>query len=234
MIAVLLAGGRGTRLVDLEDDTPKPLVLVSGVTVIDRILDTLAHDGFEDVVVVTGHRADDVERHLASRPGVRYARQHEPRGTADALLAARSGLGDEPYLVTWADVIVEPGVYAAVALAATSSDAAVAVNHLDDLSAGGQVSIESGMVASITEKPGPIAGWNLTGVLVLGEHVWPYIDGVEVSARGEYELPQAVTDWIAVGAGIAAVELDGPVFEIGSPQGLESARTHFSGESSSR
>jgi len=233
VIAVVLAAGRGTRLGAISEDTPKALVPVAGVPVIDRILDALMADGFDDVVVVTGHRADEVERYLASRP-LRFVRQDEPRGTADAVLAAQQAVSDALFLVTWVDVLVEPGTYRRVAAAATDADAAVAVNHLDDLSAGGAVGIDHGMVTGITEKPGPVAGWNLTGVLALDTAVWPHLAAIERSVRGEYELPDAINAWIGAGARISAVPVEGVVFEIGTPQGLSAASAAYSGDSRSR
>lgn len=233
MIAVVLAAGRGTRLGAISEDTPKALVPVAGVPVIDRILDALMADGFDAVVVVTGHRADEVERYLASRP-LRFVRQDEPRGTADAVLAAQQAVSDALFLVTWVDVLVEPGTYRRVAAAATDADAAVAVNHLDDLSAGGAVGIDHGMVTGITEKPGPVAGWNLTGVLALDTAVWPHLAAIERSVRGEYELPDAINAWIGAGARISAVPVEGVVFEIGTPQGLSAASAAYSGDSRSR
>lgn len=233
MIAVALAAGRGTRLGAIGRDTPKALVPVAGVPVIDRILDALGADGFTDVVVVTGHRADEVERRLATR-SARFVRQEEPLGTADAMRAARDAVGDSPFLVTWVDVLVEPGTYRRVAAAATDVDAAVAVNHLDDLSAGGAVAVGDGMVTGVTEKPGPVAGWNLTGVLALDAPVWPHVEAVERSVRGEYELPDAINAWIGDGARITAVPVEGVVFEIGSPQGLSAASAAYSGETRSR
>jgi NDP-sugar pyrophosphorylase family protein len=233
VIAVVLAAGRGTRLGAIGRDTPKPLVPVAGVPVIDRLLDALGADGFADVVVVTGHRADEVERYLASRP-LRFVRQDKPRGTADAVLAAREAVGNSPFLVTWVDVLVEPGTYRRVAAAATKADAAVAVNRLDDLSAGGAVTIDDGMMTGITEKPGPVAGWNLTGVLALDTAVWPYVEAVGRSVRGEYELPDAINAWIGGGARISAVAVEGAVFEIGTPEGLIAASAAYSGETRRR
>jgi dTDP-glucose pyrophosphorylase len=233
VIAVVLAAGRGTRLGNIGEATPKALVPVAGVPVIDRILDALGADGFADVVVVTGHRADEVEQHLATRP-LRFVRQDEPRGTADAVLAAQDAVGDSPFLVTWVDVLVEPGTYRRVAAAASDADAAVAVNHLDDLAAGGAVAIDDGMVTGVTEKPGPVTGWNLTGVIALDAAAWRYVEGVERSVRGEYELPDALNAWIGAGARISAVAVEGVVFEIGTPGGLRAASIAYSGETRSQ
>jgi dTDP-glucose pyrophosphorylase len=224
VIAVVLAAGRGTRL---GGGVPKPLVSVGGVPVIDRILDGLAVDGFDDVVVVTGHEAERVRTHLAGR-GVRFAKQAEPSGTAHALTAARELVGDRRFLLSWVDVIVPPGTYRRVVAGQADLDGAVAVNYLDDVSAGALVLAEGGMVIRLTEKPGRLAGDNLTGVLALGPAVWQYAGAVKRSERGEFELPDAINDWLEAGARIAAVPVAGPVFEVGTESGLGAADAYFS------
>ena len=229
MIAVVLAAGRGTRL---DNGVPKPLVAVAGVPMIDRILEALFAEGFGDVVIVTGHRAREIEAHAADRQ-VRFARQDEPLGTAHGLLAARDAIGDQSFLVSWVDVIVPPGTYRLTATAASGRDGAVATNHLDDLSAGGAVTVENGLAISVVEKPGPISGWNLTGVLALSQGIWSRIDALHPSRRGEYELPEAVNAWIAAGAKVAAISTEGPVFEVGTPEGLDAADAYFSGDTRS-
>ena len=232
MITVVLAAGRGTRL---DAAVPKPLAPVAGVPVIDRILAGLADDGFTDVVVVTGHRADEVESHVGEvAPTVRFNRQPEPAGTADALLAARQLVGEHGLLVTWGDVIVPAGTYRRTVDAAAGNDGALAINHLDDLAAGGAVSIDGDRVTGITEKPGPNPGWNLTGVLRLGSGIWEHASAAEPSVRGESELPEAIDTWIGSGASVAAVPVDGPVFEIGTPEALDAADAYFSGDTRDR
>lgn len=226
MIAVVLAAGRGTRL---GGAVPKPLVPIGGVAAIDRVLAGLAGDGFDDVVVVTGHEAERVETHLSER-SVRFARQAVPAGTADALVAAQPLVAAHPFVVSWADVIVPPGTYRRVAAAREDHDAAVAVNHLDDVSSGGLVSVDHGIVIRLDEKPGAVTGLNLTGVMALGPGVWAHLGAVSQSPRGELELPDALNEWIGAGARIAAVGVHGPVFEIGTPDGRDEADAYFSSD----
>lgn len=232
MIGVVLAAGRGTRL---AAPLPKPLVRVAGVAAIDRVLGALFDDGFSDVVVVTGFRGNEVEDHISSaHPGVRFCSQVEPVGTADAVLAARDAVGDAPFLLSWADVIVPRGTHRDVANAASGLDGAVAINHLDDRSSGGAVTVGHGRVSGIVEKPEPLPGWNLTGVLALSPGIWEHIETLEPSVRGEYEVPEAVDAWITAGAEIAAVPIEGPVFEIGTPSGLAEADAYLSADTRDR
>src|SRR4028118_2218960 len=69
MKAIILSAGQGSRLGHLTNDRPKCLIDFSGRTLLDRQLDTLAANGVEDVVVVTGFRDDQVEAALARRAG---------------------------------------------------------------------------------------------------------------------------------------------------------------------
>ncbi len=86
--AVVLAAGKGTRM---KSDLPKVLHRVCGETMIRRVVAAVRESVAGSVVVVTGHRADLVEKELAGT-GVSFARQEKQLGTADAVGAARPAL----------------------------------------------------------------------------------------------------------------------------------------------
>ena len=67
--AIILSAGQGSRLGHLVDDRPKCLIDFTGRTLLDRQLDTLAANGVEEAVVVTGFRDDQIEAALAQRSG---------------------------------------------------------------------------------------------------------------------------------------------------------------------
>jgi bifunctional UDP-N-acetylglucosamine pyrophosphorylase/glucosamine-1-phosphate N-acetyltransferase len=103
---VVLAAGKGTRM---KSAVPKVLHPTAGRTLIDRVLDTADALTPATTTLVVGHGADQVRAHLAGRPGLTFAIQDPPLGTAHALqqaetaLAGRSGTvvllsGDVPLL----------------------------------------------------------------------------------------------------------------------------------------
>ena len=130
---VVLAGGFGTRLGSLTQNTPKPLVPVKGVPALDHVLGRLIRLGAADIRVVGAYLGHMVEHHLRQRwPGCRYIDEGEPRGTANAFWAA----ADRPFLqrvlVCNADTVLEShlvqlvdldGWQAAMAVAATLAPA---------------------------------------------------------------------------------------------------------------
>lgn len=104
----VLCGGFGTRLGDLTRDLPKPMLPIGGRPYLERVLETFVERGLRELVLLTGHLAEVIERHFedGSRIGANivYSREHEPLGTGGALRDARHLLG-ERFLLTYADVL---------------------------------------------------------------------------------------------------------------------------------
>lgn len=84
-MAVVLAGGRGTRM---QSDLPKVLFPVHGRPMIHWVLDALDRAGVEQKIVVVGYRADLVQEELSGRAGVRFALQEQQLGTGHAVQMA--------------------------------------------------------------------------------------------------------------------------------------------------
>ena len=100
--ALLLVGGRGTRLGALAASTPKPLLEVApGLRFLDLLLDEVARQGFDEIILLAGHMGEQVEALYHGRT-VRQAkvdvvREPEPAGTGGALWSARERL--DPWFI---------------------------------------------------------------------------------------------------------------------------------------
>lgn len=97
--AVVLAGGRGTRLAPYTTVLPKPLVPVGGVPILETVLRQLRFHGVHEAVLAVGYlspliRAYLDENPISSRMRIRYHQEREPLGTAGAL-ASIAGLDDD-------------------------------------------------------------------------------------------------------------------------------------------
>lgn len=94
MQAVILAGGKGTRLRPLTTSLPKPLVPVGDHPILEILLRQLKRTGFRDVVISTGHLAELITAYCGDgrRWGlrVRYVREEKPLHTAGALRLIRN------------------------------------------------------------------------------------------------------------------------------------------------
>jgi choline kinase len=110
-IAVILAAGTGTRLQPLTDTTPKCLLDVAGRPLLGRLLDRLADAGIRRAVVVTGHLADRIDRHLAGAPPPLEVttvinRGYATTNNAASLATARSAIGHHGVLLCDGDVLL--------------------------------------------------------------------------------------------------------------------------------
>ena len=116
MKAIILAGGRGTRMGMLTEDRPKPLVEVNGRLLIERVIEKLAAAGITEVVLSIGYLAEQFEDALGdgSRWDVsfHYSSENEPRGTggAMALAAQRFLTREDTVVVVNADLISEHSI----------------------------------------------------------------------------------------------------------------------------
>ncbi len=112
---VVLASGMGSRL--RSKASPKPLVELGGISLVERALAGAREAGFDEVVVVTGHRSDVIDRHVlevSRRRGiavtvVRNGRYREGNGLS--ALAARDGVGCEPFAMVMADHVFSTSLW---------------------------------------------------------------------------------------------------------------------------
>ena len=88
--AVFIAAGFGTRLVPITFNTPKPLVRVHGVRIIDRLIDACLEDGIEEIYIVRGYLAEQFDQLLYKYPMIRFLENplyNEANNIGSALVA---------------------------------------------------------------------------------------------------------------------------------------------------
>jgi D-glycero-D-manno-heptose 1,7-bisphosphate phosphatase len=83
MKAVIMAGGRGTRISSLCPDIPKPMLKIAGVPILERQLACLEEQGITDIIIVIGYLGEVIKSHFGN--SVQYIEEAEPLGTAGAL-----------------------------------------------------------------------------------------------------------------------------------------------------
>jgi MurNAc alpha-1-phosphate uridylyltransferase len=105
--AMIMAAGKGTRMMPLTADRPKPLVEVGGVALLDHVLDHLRDAGVGKIVVNAHYLADQVEAHLAAHAtdfDVSISDERELlRDTGGGLVQALPMISDDPFICVNAD-----------------------------------------------------------------------------------------------------------------------------------
>ncbi len=154
MKVILPLAGKGTRLLPLTKRVPKPLVRVAGRPVLDYVMDAIRDGGLEveELIVVTGHLGDVVERHIRAqyRVPARFVEQATLDGTAGAVSLARPYV-DGPVLIVFVDTLFE----ADLSLVRTAdADGVVWVKEVEDFRRFGVIVTDArGYMTRIVEKP---------------------------------------------------------------------------------
>jgi dTDP-glucose pyrophosphorylase len=230
--AILLAAGRGTRLGALTADRPKPMVPMLGKPVLEHILLGLQSVGLSQFILVVGYRAEAIRAYFGDGSRwswqISYALQPQPTGTGAAVAAARSLAPEGPFLASYGDIVTDVSHYRAIIddYEAAPCAAVVGINSVADVSAGSAVILDGNRVIKVTEKPTPgttDSHWNLAGANVFGPAIWPALAALRPSARGEYELTDAIESMIVSGHEVRACEFAGFWSDIGTPEALREA-----------
>ena len=108
MKLVIMAGGRGTRISELFPDIPKPMIPVCGIPVLEREISSLKEQGFTDIILTVGYKAESIMQHFGDgrKYGVQieYFVEKEPLGNAGALFRIKDKL-TEDFLLLNADAM---------------------------------------------------------------------------------------------------------------------------------
>lgn len=108
MKVVIMAGGRGTRISELFPDIPKPMIPVCGIPVLEREISSLKEQGFTDIILTVGYKAESIMQHFGDggKYGVQieYFVEKEPLGNAGALFRLKDKL-TEDFLLLNADAM---------------------------------------------------------------------------------------------------------------------------------
>ena len=159
MRAIVLAGGRGTRLRPLTPRTPKQLVPILHRPLLERLLLRLRDGGVDRVSVALTAPDEAIERAFGGgeRLGleVEFAHEGEPRGSGGAIAACAAGW-DEPFLVCNGDLVTDIDTAALAAWSrARRAEVAIALCEVADPSRFGVAALDGDRVARFVEKPPP-------------------------------------------------------------------------------
>ena len=203
MDAIILAAGKGTRLLPFTKDVPKPLLDVQGRPILDWIIGALPP--VDRLVVVVNYLAEQIEAYLAKQTHARSwttVRQASSRGTGDALMSCKEAVTSDRVMVLNGDDLIGRGDLqrlAAVPMGILAhpvekpEDYGILFRHAD------------GTLAEVKEKPKGLTPPQLANI---GSYLFPrsvFDLTLPLSPRGEYEITDAVAQ-LAAGGGFHVVE----------------------------
>ncbi|HEY9585169.1 MAG TPA: nucleotidyltransferase family protein [Candidatus Paceibacterota bacterium] len=223
--AVILAAGKGTRMLPLTETRPKPMQMVAGKNLIEWKLEALP-DIVTDVVMVIGYQGDQIRDYFGdSWKGrlIRYVLQHELNGTAGALWTARDLLHERFLVMMGDDLYVKEDI-----LRMLSCDWAICAQEIVRQEMGGEILINpDGTFAGMNEPRHFIEhGLMNTGLYMLAPELFQY-DPVPLGGlSSEYGLPQTLA-LLAMKTPVAVIRAT-KWLQVTTPEDLQRAKEFVS------
>lgn len=223
--AVVMAGGRGTRLGELTETVPKPMLPVAGRPILERIVLGLVGSGIRQVYLSVNYLADMIEQHFGDghRFGcaIRYLHEQEPLGTAGSLaLLPRGSDGPTDALVVMnGDLVTQANVGRLIDYHERGNHAlTMAVRRYVQQIPYGCVEVERDELVGFVEKPTSSRLVN-AGMYVMDP------DCLQLLPHPEPATMPDVVRRIQAGGGVARVfEIDDDWIDVGRFDQLQRAR----------
>jgi len=226
--AVLLAAGKGTRMRELTEELPKPMIAVQGKPILQHIVEGLRAAGVTHFLIIVGYRADVVREFFGdgSKFGVAvdYETQVVQDGTGRVVELAKTFAGTDPFILSYGDILVDPVNYQRL-VALDAAEALISVKHNPgEIAKGGAVFVnERFEMTDLREKPQPgepTSPWYNAGVYTFRPSIFDFTAILEKSPRGEYELTDAIRNLAVSGKLVQALELSGDWADVRDPEVL--------------
>lgn len=218
MIAIILAGGKGTRLPESAKNIPKALVSINNKAIIQHQLDQLEKHGITDVIFALGFRHDHIIEHIKGK--YRYVIEKEPLGTGGAIKFASKGL-TEPFLVLNGDILSDFDFSAFIDHFNNKKGikGSLGLIWMENAKDYGLVLHENEVINVFTEKPQePIAGHINTGFYILHPEIFNSIEQESFSIEKEL-FPKLADDKV-----LSAFIHSGEWLDVGTEDRLKQAR----------
>jgi NDP-sugar pyrophosphorylase family protein len=222
MKAVILAGGKGTRLKPYTTVFPKPLMPVGDKPILEIVIGQLKSCGFDEAIITVGHLAELIMTFFddGSKLGVKikYSREDKPLGTAGGLGLLKNEL-NETFLMMNGDVLTTLNYSDLVSYhKRNGAIATIGLKKRDVKIDFGVVEIDDGnSILGYTEKP-EIGYLVSMGVYVFNPKVLEYIK------PNEYlDFPDLIKELISNGETVKGYVYDGYWLDIGRPDDYERA-----------
>ena len=231
MKGVVLAAGKGSRLYPVTKAVAKPLLPLANRMTMEYAFDQFRDCGVGEVCIVVGENEDELRRALGDGAsfGVRlsFARQSEPLGLAHAVRCAESFVARDDFLLYLGDELYGQSLAPFVEHFRKAGAANLSlVKEVEDPRRFGVATVKGGRIIKLVEKPAaPESRLAMAGTYVFGPQIWSVLPDLKPSARGEYEITDAIQLLIDRGEVVVPGLYEGEWFDTGTlPSFLAASR----------
>jgi glucose-1-phosphate thymidylyltransferase len=230
MKALVLSGGKGTRLRPLTFTCAKQLIPVANKPILGYVLDQVASTSIKSVGIITAHETGHyVKDYVADGSSwnlkVQYIPQ-EPLGLAHAVKTAKRFLGQDSFVMCLGDNVTGQSLNSFVKkFKSEKLDALIILKEVENPSAFGIAQLDKdGNITRLVEKPKmPMGNLAIIGTYIFSNKIHQAIEHIKPSWRGELEITDAVQEMINLGFRVKAEILNSWWLDTGKKDDILSA-----------
>jgi len=222
MKGVILAAGKGTRLYPITRHVPKPLMPIAGRLTLEYAFDQLKEMGCSEVGLVVGENESAMREALGDGSGfgvtLTYIRQTDPKGLAHAVGFAKQFVAGDDFVLYLGDAIYDQTLTPfAVQFKESHAANLNLVKWVEDPRRFGVANLNGAEIVKLVEKPvNPESNYAMAGMYIFGPQIWDVLPDLKPSARGEYEITDAIQTLIDQGQKVVAGVYEGTWFDTGT------------------
>lgn len=186
MKAVILAAGEGKRLRPFTETKPKVMLPVANKPIVEHVVDALAANGIQDIIIVVGYKKESIMQHFKSyqKVNIQFVTQEKQLGTAHALMQAAQLIDDSFLVLSGDNIIDDSSIKKALS---NSSDFVMLIKEHPHPSKYGVVTIKNNRLITLTKQPEQHSGRLIsTGIYKLPSSFFDVVQ--RFAQRGEYSL----------------------------------------------
>lgn len=222
--AVILAGGRGRRLGPLTESVPKPMIVVAGRPILERLILHLMSCGIREFYLSVNYLAEVIESHFGDGSAfgcrIRYLREDEPLGTGGPV-ALMDPLPTLPFVVVNGDLVTQCDVGRMLDFHEERGYSATVAGRPTTVTVPyGVIRSEGSDLLAIVEKPSEQILIN-AGLYVISPDIVPLIE------RGrDYPITDLLSECVRTGRKVGVFPVEDEWIDVGRPEELSRARGH--------
>lgn len=202
MQGIFLAAGNGVRLKPITDYIQKSLININGKTVLEHILDSFSKCALSETIIIVNNNFFKTKTYFKLKDSkIKFIEQKEILGTAHALNSAKNLINTEYFLVHLADTLIIDDMDTLFSkILRDQSDVTILSSEVEkeDIDKIGSIEHNGNQVIQINEKlKNSSSNLAWAGTAIFKTNVFfKAIEQLELSSRGEYEIPQIINHLI--------------------------------------